>query len=170
MTTSAKPPAGAPYRRTRLIPPLLLERLAGIPPGPDQPVGDDRRIMRDSVRAHLQLLLNCARPHYPDTWATEGHLASNVLRFGLPPLAGKRVSELGPPEIAAAIKTAILRFEPRIAADGLHIDPLSSESLSPYLLSFVIQGRLRGSPEPADFTFYSQVDLESGHVGLTEQG
>lgn len=163
-------PAGAAYRPGRQVLPMLLERLADSAPDPHEDLGFAWASLRNSVRSNLQALLNCTRPAYPYALPAGGHLENSVLNFGMPPLAGKVVSEIGWQEIADAMKKAIIRFEPRIIADGLIIDNPPVEPVSPHILSLVIQGQIWWSPDPVEFVYYSHVDLESGHFILSEQG
>ncbi|WP_395479948.1 type VI secretion system baseplate subunit TssE [Candidatus Curculioniphilus buchneri] len=128
-------------------------------------------ILHSSILNYLQALLNCTQPQYLKDLDDHNHLIKSVLNFGIPPLAGKYLAELSATEIIDVIKTAILRFEPRIIADCLRIDLVQSLPhfmSSPYLLLFVIKGCLKGMPESIGFTYYSHLDLENGHIELSE--
>ncbi len=164
----------APRPRQPVLP-LLLERLTDEAPHKawetetDRP--DSRRALKQSVLANLQALLNCAHFACARDLAPWPHVSDSTLNYGMPPLAGKVLSDITWHEIERAIARAIARFEPRIIASELTIG-CADEDLklaARNKLSFDIQGRLWWSPEPLDFVFISRVDLESGHFELTDK-
>ncbi|QWA11549.1 type VI secretion system baseplate subunit TssE [Sodalis ligni] len=171
------PPGGnrATYAPQQQKLPMLLERLTDDRPGHADEAWDSQDISRQHLQAsiltNLQILLNCTRPLSLPPGQDKKHICSSTLNFGMPPLAGKVISEIQRQDIAADIKTAIMRFEPRIIATGLRINSHPpSLSVSPQILSFTLQGFFHWRPDHVEFLFYSHMDLETGHVRLGEKG
>ena len=157
------------------VPPLFLERLAGTAPQPERVnEGSQSRIvqaLKQSVRTNLEALLNCAYYGSRDELSRWPHIYASTLNYGVPPMAGKVLSDIYWHEIERAITLAIIQFEPRIIPAGLSIGRADEDlRLARHnMLSFDIQGRLRWSPAPAAFVFTSRVDLENGHFELVER-
>ncbi len=155
--------------------PMLLERLTDNQPEHADETRDNQDISRQrlqtSILTNLQTLMNCTRPRFSPPGQDDKHIGSSTLNFGMPPLAGKLISEIRRQDIAADIKTAIRRFEPRIMAAGLRVNSHPpSPSGAQQILSFTIQGYFYWRPEHAEFLFYSHMDLETGHVRLADKG
>ncbi|HEY0210263.1 type VI secretion system baseplate subunit TssE [Acerihabitans sp.] len=156
--------------------PVLWERLSDDDPDNPDDIPQDMAGLRDmlkrSVLTNLQALLNCTRFASRDELARWPQVYASTLNFGLPPMAGKVCSEIAWHDIERAIARAITCFEPRIISPELSIDYVGDNDglASHNLLSFIIQGRLWGSPAPVDFRFTSRVDLENGHFELSDKG
>jgi len=157
------------------VPPLFLERLAGTAPHAERVTEADKlhivHALKQSVKTNLEALLNC--PHFGshDELADWPHVSASTLNYGVPPLAGRVLSEVYWHEIESAITLAIVRFEPRIIPAGLTIGRADGDlTLARHnMLAFDIQGQLRWSPAPVEFVFTSRVDLENGHFELVDK-
>src|SRR5258706_16299014 len=106
--------------RNRLQP-ALLDRLTDDSRG-DRVEAEDHRVMskaqlRQAVLRDLGALFNAVQPLGPIA-EIYPLLAGSVLNFGLPPLSGQLASKLDVSVLEAAIRQAIVRFEPRILPDS----------------------------------------------------
>jgi len=67
----------------------------------------------------------------------------------------------------AAIRTAIVRFEPRLVPESLMITPLGANEGSRFnVLTFELRGLVNLSPYPLEFRVQSALDLETSKVTL----
>ena len=158
--------------RNRLQP-SLLDRLTDDQPG-DRVEAEDRRVMsrsqlRQAVLRDLAALFNSVQPlgaqsdpHPP--------AAASVLNFGLPPLSGQLASKLDVSVLEAAIRQAIVRFEPRILPDTLQVKAQESASVldTHNVIEFEIRGHLWSQPVPLEILLRTQLDLEAGQVEVRD--
>ena len=159
----------APVDVRNRLQPALLDRLTDEHPG-DRVEAEDHRIMskaqlRQAVLRDLGALFNAVQPLGA---AAEGHplLLGSVLNFGLPPLSGQLASKLDVSVVEAAIRQAIVRFEPRILPDTLRVRALEATSVldTHNVIEFEIRGHLWSQPVPLEILLRTQLDLEAGQV------
>ncbi|HEY3536592.1 MAG TPA: type VI secretion system baseplate subunit TssE [Trinickia sp.] len=168
-------------RRARdRLQPALLDRLTdtaqrrGTEPSYAESIGDER--LRSAVLRDLAWLLNTSNAADGIDGVSFPYVLSSVLNYGMRPLAGVQMSGLEPSDVEASIREAILRFEPRIAADSLDVRCIgkgvpgetgeSGEASPQNLLAFEIRGRLWSVPRPVDLLLRSELDLETGAMSL----
>lgn len=158
--------------RNRLQP-ALLDRLTDDNPE-DRKEAETHRVMskvqlRQAVLRDLGALFNSVQPlaAVADAYPM---LAESVLNFGLPPLSGQLASKLDVSVLEAAIRQAIVRFEPRILPDTLQV--LAQESASVLdthnVIEFEIRGHLWSQPVPLEILLRTQLDLEAGQVEVRD--
>ena len=158
--------------RNRLQP-ALLDRLTDDNPDQRKEV-ESHRVMskaqlRQAVLRDLGALFNSVQPlaasadPYP-------MLAESVLNFGLPPLSGQLASKLDISVLEAAIRQAIVRFEPRILADTLQVKAQESTHVldTHNVIEFEIRGHLWSQPVPLEILLRTQLDLEAGQVEVRD--
>jgi type VI secretion system protein ImpF len=153
--------------------PALLDRLTD--EAPDQRVeSEDHRVMskarlRQAVLRDLGWLFNAVQPL---TRETEGWpvLTDCVLNFGLPSLSGQLASKVDVSVLEQTIRTAILRFEPRILPETLEVHALEASSVleTHNVIEFEIRGHLWAQPVPLEILLRTQLDLEAGKVELRD--
>jgi type VI secretion system protein ImpF len=95
------------------------------------------------------------------------HVADSVLNFGIPPVAGRYLSEVRWDDIEKNIRKAVLRFEPRIIPDSLSVVPPVDigKQRTGNTLRFLIQGMIHMDPHPLEFVMQSYLDLETSTFG-----
>jgi type VI secretion system protein ImpF len=153
--------------------PALLDRLTDESPA-ERSEPDERRLMskaqlRQAVLRDLGWLFNASQPQ-PGWSESHPELAGSVLNFGLPPLAGQRVSRLDVTQLERTIVQAILRFEPRILPQTLSVHALASESVldTHNMIEFEIRGHLWAQPVPLEVLLRTKLDLEAGQVEVRD--
>jgi len=121
--------------------------------------------MRQLVIAEIMEILNHANmersldvERYPD-------IASSAMNYGLP----KRGTYVVQDEWQAAeqdIRTAILRFEPRVIPETLVVTVLNEESLQGNYATilFELSALIYWSPQPLDLYIRGRYDIDSDHV------
>ncbi|HEX6708659.1 MAG TPA: type VI secretion system baseplate subunit TssE [Albitalea sp.] len=159
--------------RNRLQP-ALLDRLTDDHPG-ERAEADDHRVMskaqlRQAVLRDLGSLFNAVQPLGAQAADAHPLLADSVLNFGLPPLSGQLASKLDVAAVEAAIRQAIVRFEPRILPDTLVVQALEATSVldTHNVIEFEIRGHLWSQPVPLEILLRTQLDLEAGQVEVRD--
>lgn len=156
--------------------PALLDRLTDEEPGDQQSEARDKRVMstrrlRQAVLRDLSWLLNVARPSR-DELAKHPHVQKSVINYGLPPLAGETASAIDVVALEAAIRDAIVDFEPRILPSSLQVEAIASELVLDHhnVVSIQIGGQLWAQPVPIELLLRTEVDLETGRVEVRDLG
>ena len=154
--------------------PSLLDRLIDDDPTNPRESRDSRVLsverLRLCVLRDLKWLLNCESLASAVDLDDYPQLAKSVLNFGRPALSGKSSSSVTLDQIRDQFRQAILNFEPRILPDTLRIIPFTSdEGGSPHLLSFRIEGQLWAQPLPLNLFLRTELDLETGNIGVYEE-
>lgn len=158
---------------TDRLQPALLDRL--VDNAPQQVAeAESQRVMskaqlRQAVLRDLGWLFNASQPH-PEWNQSLPDLAGTALNFGLPPLAGQRVSRLDVRELERTIAQAIRRFEPRILPATLSVHAMESGSVmdTHNLIEFEIRGHLWAQPVPLEILLRTRLDLEAGQVEVQD--
>jgi len=158
--------------RNRLQP-ALFDRLIDDEPE-NRREAEERRVMskaalRQAVLRDLASLFNSVQPlgtaadPYP-------LLAESVLNYGLPPLSGQLASRLDVSVLEKAIREAIVRFEPRILHESLHVTALEWSSVldTHNVIEFEIRGHLWSQPVPLEILLRTQIDLEAGQIEVRD--
>jgi type VI secretion system protein ImpF len=94
--------------------------------------------------------------------------AQSTLNYGLPAFSGKPVSSVDLPRLDAALKEALLRFEPRILPHSLSVRSVGDSIGQHNVVSFQIVGELWAHPYPVELLLKTDVDLESGKISIAE--
>ena len=159
--------------RNRLQP-SLLDRLRDDHRG-DRREAESERVMskvqlREAVLRDLRSLFNAVQSLDRDELAVHPGLAGCVLNFGMPALTGQLASRLDITVVMAAIRDAIVRFEPRIIAQTLEIHALEADSVldTHNVIAFEIRGQLWSQPLPIEILLRTQLDLEAGQVDVRD--
>jgi type VI secretion system protein ImpF len=151
--------------------PTLIDRLQDDAPRrasehPDQYAPSAAR-MRDIVLRDLTLLLNTTGFADHIDSALQPLVAASVINYGLPPMSGSYLADHNWMRMEAAIRTAIVRFEPRLVPESLMITPLGANEGSRFnVLTFELRGLVNLSPYPLEFRVQSALDLETSKVTL----
>lgn len=128
--------------------------------------------LRLAVLRDLNWLLNTVSLESSQDLASYAHVRASALNFGVRALAGKRMSEVDWVDLERAITEAIIHFEPRILADTITVQCVTEADVLEHhnILSFKIKGMLWCVPYHQEFMFRTVIDLESGHIDLSDMG
>jgi type VI secretion system protein ImpF len=120
-------------------------------------------MLRREVSRDLDALLNTVALDATVDMKNAPHVRKSILNYGLPDLAIRTIDENGVDEIPDEIRTAIVNYEPRIAADTLHIE--RDKDLDPVELKirFVIRGELVCHPLHVPVEFVADI-VEAGKI------
>lgn len=134
----------------------LLERLSGLGDGRARSHQTHVEVLIESIRAHLQRILNTRQGSVP--------IDPN---FGVPDftnLAGSSLSGTTQ-DIAANITRMVARYEPRLKSVQVHLAESASEVLS---LSFTLEGCIEVSDKTIPIRLATRVSA-SGRIALMRQ-
>jgi type VI secretion system protein ImpF len=155
--------------------PALLDRLTDLAPA-SRVEADDVRVMgrtqiREAVLRDLSWLLNAVKPMgaLADAYPQAG---DSVLNYGLPAMSGQLASRIDIAMLERTIRQAILRFEPRVMADGLEVKALEMSGVldTHNVIEFEIRGLMWAQPVPLELLLRTKVDLEAGQIEVREVG
>lgn len=120
-------------------------------------------MLRREVSRDLDALLNTIALDANVDMEHAPHVRKSILNFGLPDIAVRTIDENGVDDIPEEIRTAIVNYEPRIAANSLHV--VRDKEVDPVELKirFVIRGDLVCHPVHVPVEFVADV-VESGKI------
>ncbi|MBY4830149.1 type VI secretion system baseplate subunit TssE [Burkholderia dolosa] len=123
--------------------------------------------MRRIIRRDLASLLNATNLDGELDAGRYPQAAASVVNYGVPPLSGSYLSDRNWETVEKLVRTAIVRFEPRLLPESIAIRPVEGrEAVSYNQLTFEIRGLMQWSPYPLEFRIQSTFDIESNKVAL----
>ena len=164
----------ATLRNQDRLQPALLDRLTDDNPDSKVETAEARVInrnrLRDMVLRDLAWLFNATAPGEGFDWEPVPHARQSVLNYGLPALSGQSTSGLNLLQLQTAVRLAIVEHEPRILADSLVVEVVTSDSQIDHhnLVGFRISGQLWAQPVPLELLLHTDIDLETGRVAVRE--
>jgi type VI secretion system protein ImpF len=120
-------------------------------------------MLRREVSRDLDALLNTIALDATVDMEHAPHVRKSILNFGLPDIAVRTIDENGVDEIPEEIRTAIINYEPRIAADSLRIARDKEVDPVELKIRFVIRGELVCHPVHVPVEFVADI-VESGKI------
>ena len=123
--------------------------------------------LRATIRRDLAWLLNttnlgasAALEHYP-------HVATSVLNYGVPDLAGKSLQRRTILQRAREIRTAIRAFEPRLEPTSLMVEPVDPGDAGK-TVGFLIHGDITGAAHRMPVKIRTEIEPDSAAVTVAE--
>ena len=153
--------------------PSLLDRLTDDEPHKKRESREQRvlsmRKLREAVLRDLNWLLNSNKLSPSENLDDYPRVASSVVNYGLPDLAGTTASSQNVAEVEQVIRQTIWDFEPRILRNTLNVRVIvDPEEMSRNALTFEIHGELWAQPVPLRLFMKTEIDLENGIVTLED--
>lgn len=126
--------------------------------------GSSLAVYRSEVLRNLRWLLNSSSARLDDNIWDYERASDSVLNFGIPPYSGHFDTSFDANQMASAIRTAILRFEPRILPASLHVEKIGDykSDREGTAIAFRITGSIWSQPVPERFSMETAVDTSSG--------
>ncbi|BCQ26370.1 type VI secretion system baseplate subunit TssE [Caballeronia sp. NK8] len=174
-----------PSARDRLQP-SLLDRLTDFEPHARHESRERRvisaRALRDSVQRDIGWLLNASglgERSNAQGAATLPHVATSVLNYGLPDLAGRDVAALAAGALERIIRDALWAFEPRLARESVQVTAIDEAkgagvaksargARGGHVISFEIEADMWSQPYPERLFLRTELDLEAGEVRVCD--
>jgi type VI secretion system protein ImpF len=120
-------------------------------------------VLRQEVARDLDALLNTIALESSVDMSETPNARKSILNFGIPDLTKRTIDELGVNEIPDEIRTAIVNFEPRLAAASLHIERDTSVDAAELKVRFIVRADLTCDPVHVPVEFIADV-IESGQI------
>ncbi|WP_233805351.1 type VI secretion system baseplate subunit TssE [Paraburkholderia sp. HP33-1] len=164
-----------PSARDRLQP-SLLDRLTDLEPHARHESRERRvisaRALRDSVQRDIGWLLNASALGAGTDGADLPHVATSVLNYGLPDLAGRDVAALTAGTLERLIRDALWAFEPRLARESVRVTAIDDAKGAKgakgmrggHVIRFEIEADLWSQPYPERLFLRTELDLEAGEA------
>ena len=89
--------------------------------------------------------------------------AKSILNFGIPDVTNRSIDEIGVDDIPEEIRTAIINYEPRLAAASLHIERDKSVDAAELKVRFIVRADLTCDPVHVPVEFIADV-IETGKI------
>lgn len=166
--------ADKPSRRNQDLLPSLFDRLKDDAPRSKTELASDVVLtparLRSSLQRDLTWLLNTTNLESEENLSSYPTVASSVINYGLPAIAGSYLHSHKWSDIENAIKQAILRFEPRLDPSTLSVTPKrKGETISSYnVLLMEIRGQILTKPYPTEFLVQTSFDLENNQMSMQQ--
>ncbi|WP_244808417.1 MULTISPECIES: type VI secretion system baseplate subunit TssE [Caballeronia] len=162
-----------PSARDRLQP-SLLDRLTDFEPHARHESRERRvmsaRALRESVQRDIGWLLNASCLGNGADVANLPHVATSVLNFGLPDLAGRDVAALASGALERMIRDALWAFEPRLARESVRVTAIddAKRTRGGHVICFEIEADMWSQPYPERLFLRTELDLEAGDVRVCD--
>ncbi len=123
-----------------------------------------------AVKRDLTSLMNTVRLGASEDLSAYPEVERSVLNYGMPAFAGEIASTLDMHGLEGSIRTAILRFEPRILANTLQVEAIDNDNVlgRHNVVSVKISAQVWAQPVRLELLLRTEVDLETGQVALAE--
>ena len=149
--------------------PSLLDRLTDNEPDASSESRDRRVLSMQRLRAavlrDLASLLNTGHLATVEDLESYPEVRDSVLNFGMPDITGLSIAGTDTAGLEKAVRDAIIKFEPRIAAKSVRVTVVKDEaSMGRNSMVFNIVGQLWAEPTPITLYLKTEVDLETGDV------
>jgi type VI secretion system protein ImpF len=155
------------------IQPSLLDRLTDDDPGNPKETRDQRFFsanrLRQAVLRDLSWLLNASSFDATQDIRAYPHVASSVLNYGVPPLAGGLREHIRDSEFRANIATALARFEPRLLPHSIEITLAERQAVLD-TMQFTVEADLWAEPAPQRMLMRTELDHDLNVIRMVEQG
>jgi type VI secretion system protein ImpF len=120
-------------------------------------------ILRREVARDLTALLNTVAMESTIDMSGAPYVRKSILNFGIPDVTHRSIDEVGVNEIPEEIRTAIVNFEPRLAAATLHIERDDTVDATELKIRFVVRADLTCYPVHVPVEFIADV-VETGKI------
>lgn len=90
----------------------------------------------------------------------------SILNFGLPDLATYTLDEMKVRglRIKADLEAALVRYEPRLLARTIRVEPVLAENPNEPVIRFLIHSDMRADPMPTSVEFVTEIEKQSGEI------
>ena len=123
--------------------------------------------LRATVRRELAWLLNTTNLGATFDLERYPQVATSVVNYGLPDMAGKALGRRAMLQRAREIRAAIRTFEPRIEGKSLVVDMVEAAEHQ-HKVGFVIQGDITAAAQAMPVKFHTHVDPDTASVDVEE--
>jgi type VI secretion system protein ImpF len=134
---------------------------AGRPLRPRQVITE--RVLRREVARDLDALLNAIALESTIDMSHAPFARKSILNYGLPDIGHRTIDELAMGNIPEEIRTAIIDFEPRLAADSLQVERDNSVDPTELKVRYIVRAELICEPVHVPVEFIADV-IDTGKI------
>jgi type VI secretion system protein ImpF len=120
-------------------------------------------VLRREVSRDLDALLNTVAMESTIDMTATPYARRSIINFGIPDVSNRTIDENAVNSIPAEIKAAIINFEPRLAADSLHIERDMTVDANELRVRFIVRVDLTCDPVHVPVEFVADI-IESGKI------
>src|SRR5689334_19267406 len=114
-------------------------------------------VLRREVWRDLEALLNTIALESSVDMTDAPRVRKSILNFGIPDVSDRTIDEAAVSKIPDEIKTAILNYEPRLAADTLHVERDMTVDTAELKVRFIVRADLICEPVHVPVEFVADV-------------
>lgn len=129
------------------------------------PARFNERALRANIRRELAWLLNTTNLESTTDLTDYPRVATSVLNYGVPDLAGKSLDQRTIQRRARDIRQAIHAFEPRVDKASLKVEPTGSED-DLNTIVFTVHGDITAAHKALPVKFRTRLDVDSAAVDV----
>jgi type VI secretion system protein ImpF len=123
--------------------------------------------LRREVARELESLMNTIAMESSEDIASFDAVRKSILNYGLPDVAHRTIDEIGVDDIRGEIKSALMRYEPRLLSDTLHVRRDASVDPENLKIRFLVNADLHCEPLNVPVEFIAEVEIESGQIVIS---
>jgi len=120
-------------------------------------------VLRREVSRDLEALLNAIAIESTIDMTATPHARKSILNFGLPDVADRTIDENAVGDIPGEIMAAIVNFEPRLAANSLHVERDMDVDPAELKVRFLCRADLTCDPVHVPVEFVADV-IDAGKI------
>jgi type VI secretion system protein ImpF len=120
-------------------------------------------VLRREVARDLDVLLNSIAMASTIDMSVTPYVRKSILNFGLPDISNRTIDEVAVKNVPDEIKTAIINYEPRLAASSLSIERDTSLDPNELKVRFIVRADLTCDPVHVPVEFVADI-VESGKI------
>ena len=120
-------------------------------------------ILRREVSRDLEALLNAVALESTIDMTETPYARKSIINFGLPDISNRTIDENAVNSIPAEIKTAIINYEPRLAAASLEVERDTTVDPAELKVRFIVRADLTCEPVHVPVEFVADV-VDTGKV------
>jgi type VI secretion system protein ImpF len=120
-------------------------------------------ILRREVSRDLEALLNTIALESTIDMSETPFARKSIINFGIPDIADRTIDETAVGNIPDEIRTAIIQFEPRLAAASLHVERDLSIDHAELKVRFIVRADLTCDPVHVPVEFVADV-IDTGKI------
>ncbi len=120
-------------------------------------------VLRREVSRDLEALLNAVAMESTIDMTETPQVRKSILNFGLPDVSNRTIDETAVGNIPEEVRTAIINYEPRLAAASLHVERDMSVDAAELKVRFIVRADLTCDPVHVPVEFVADV-IDSGKI------
>jgi type VI secretion system protein ImpF len=120
-------------------------------------------VLRREVARDLDALLNAIAMSSTIDMGEAPFVRKSILNFGISDVTHRTIDEVAVNDIPEELRTAIINYEPRLAAASLHIERDTSVDIAELKVRFIVRADLTCDPVHVPVEFIADV-IESGKI------